>query len=218
MKHVIPVAGFTLIELLVVISIIAVLAAMLMPAIANVRELARRTACASTLRQIGIGAMAYHNDSQGLLLPYANGPHNQNPRFWPSLIRDYLGHPAGAADPHFTCRTGRFSNNYGKNSRTGMYSNSLPAGELGHQYLSKVRGDSNKVLFADGIEYEWNACNEIYPGKPGGTWGIGFRHRGQANFLFLDGHAESRTRIAAEVAVGGTWNGWYSSSLWMLER
>ena len=55
-------AGFTLIELLVVIAIIAILAAILFPAFARARENARRTACMSNLKQIGLGLMQYTQD------------------------------------------------------------------------------------------------------------------------------------------------------------
>jgi len=51
--------GFTLLELLVVVSIIAVLAGMLFPAIQRLREMANRTKCVNNLHQIGI-AMSSH--------------------------------------------------------------------------------------------------------------------------------------------------------------
>jgi prepilin-type N-terminal cleavage/methylation domain-containing protein/prepilin-type processing-associated H-X9-DG protein len=61
--------GFTLVELLVVISIIAVLAAMLLPAIGLVKQAANSTRCQSNLRQFGIAGSAYSSDWNGLVLP-----------------------------------------------------------------------------------------------------------------------------------------------------
>lgn len=55
-------SGFTLIELLVVISIIALLMSILVPALSKVKEMARRTVCASGFRQVGIVYHLYAND------------------------------------------------------------------------------------------------------------------------------------------------------------
>jgi len=55
-------SGFTLIELLVVIAIIAILAAILFPVFAQAREQARKTACLSNLKQIGLAVNMYVQD------------------------------------------------------------------------------------------------------------------------------------------------------------
>lgn len=60
--------GFTLIELLVVISIIAILAALLLPTVSSIRESANATRCQSSQRQLGMASETYAQDNDGLLV------------------------------------------------------------------------------------------------------------------------------------------------------
>jgi prepilin-type processing-associated H-X9-DG protein/prepilin-type N-terminal cleavage/methylation domain-containing protein len=61
--------SFTLIELLVVVAIIAVLVAMLLPALASAREMGRRTVCGNNLKQIGLAFIYYAEENHGKLPP-----------------------------------------------------------------------------------------------------------------------------------------------------
>lgn len=77
--------AFTLIELLVVISIIAVLAAMLLPAISMVRDAARGVVCSNNMRQLGMAVAQYTGENQGILPPgWVQGTENIWDRFSPT--------------------------------------------------------------------------------------------------------------------------------------
>ena len=95
--------AFTLIELLVVIAIIAILAAILFPVFARARERARRSACQSNLKQIGLGIMQYAQDyDETMPLTYY-----QNTAFkgWDQLAASYFGQAVkdGGAPQIFQC-------------------------------------------------------------------------------------------------------------------
>src|SRR4051794_20183128 len=76
--------GFTLVELLVVIGIIAILIAMLMPALSRARAQANSTKCQSNLRTIGQALMIYANNNRGWLYPPEHGYGTLEP--WPVFV------------------------------------------------------------------------------------------------------------------------------------
>jgi len=90
-------AAFTLIELLVVIAIIAILAALLFPAIGKSRAAGKSIKCKSNLNQIGVILVQYRVDHDNKLpsvgyygvLPY----YNRDPQFIQNSLRGYMGLP-----------------------------------------------------------------------------------------------------------------------------
>lgn len=112
MRHRCPSRAFTLVELLVVIGIIAILVAILLPALNKARAMAQTTACAANLRQIGFGFQTYRSDWNNCLPPedaYSShtaplGPtydwyFNKDYMMWSSL-GPYLGMPHQPGTTH----------------------------------------------------------------------------------------------------------------------
>lgn len=83
--------GFTLIELLVVIAIIALLMAILMPALNRVKMQARTTACQGQLKQWALILAMYTSDNDGY---FHDRPFGQNyEKMWPHLFQPYYSDP-----------------------------------------------------------------------------------------------------------------------------
>ena len=77
-------SAFTLIELLIVISVIAILAGMLLPALNQARGRAKSSQCLSNLKQVATACVMYAQDYNGML----TRPHLRGTYYWSNLMVD----------------------------------------------------------------------------------------------------------------------------------
>ena len=184
--------GFTLVELLVVIGVIAVLLALLMPALAKARESARRTQCLSNVRQLTVGWLGYAHANKGQILSaetWNNG--------WASAgegdqaIRDGMLY-SHVPDPNvYRCPSDPIER-YARTYSINIQMNGNWGGVLAVRNLSKLDRTSDVWVFIEefdprGFNLGSFACNTTgdqwidYPL----TW-----HTRGCNLSFADGHAE----------------------------
>jgi prepilin-type N-terminal cleavage/methylation domain-containing protein/prepilin-type processing-associated H-X9-DG protein len=192
-------AAFTLIELLVVIAIIAILAAILFPVFGRARENARKSACLSNLKQLGLGFMQYVQDYDGKLPGAAQYQKWGNGGHW----------VAGTNGSALTTNAGVYNGNVADVQNGAVYSYVknqqvyiCPSNMDGRQKLETytmncaVAGAQDSVITETSavILLDDEASNNdgfFYAvSNPNSTDQMTKLHNGGGNLLFVDGHAK----------------------------
>jgi prepilin-type N-terminal cleavage/methylation domain-containing protein/prepilin-type processing-associated H-X9-DG protein len=159
-----PSRGFTLIELLVVISIIAVLIALLLPAVQSAREAARRTQCVNNLKQMGLAVHNYES-TNGCLPPSS---------IFPSPLDSWGWAPGGHLALLQYVEQGVMWNAYNAGavhpnaSGSGLYD--MNATVFNTQIASLLCPSDPKMVKVSLCSYVGNAAGVFALGGYSGTW------------------------------------------------
>lgn len=194
---------FTLIELLIVIAIIAILAALLLPALNSARERARGVACISNLKQVGMSCRMYADQNKDILaVQFVTGDGYDNYYWGVEIFGSRKAIPKNAFCPSFPSvisESDALAKTYGIriNNLLGdrvdkAHGNPVVSGGLDHNnplsiHFAKMREPSLFPILFDSINCDTGLPSWSFHGP--GKCGIHFRHGNKANAWFADGHA-----------------------------
>ena len=223
-------SGFTLAELLVVITILAILASLLVPALSVVKTSAQTSACGSNLRQATAASLAYATDAAGQTLPVCHydwsNSWTNNTDFLPGWA-DRDGVTGTTFPTKLLCPTSKprsssgtvtISFSYGMNKTMYWWDFSGKSGPVSFTLGSLAR-QSELVVFADALHWHLDTYSaDPASGSSGGYWksgqpapegikldnAVAFRHRTRANVAFYDGHVRATNPVDL-----------YQSTLWV---
>ena len=211
--------AFTLVELLVVIAIIGILASLMLPALSRAKGAAQRVQCVSNLRQLGVAAQLYWDDSTDASFLYVGDTEtNGGMIYWFGWLENgaegkrRFDATLGALYPYLQgrgvelCPALRYSDSSFKLKASGAaygYGYNL---HLSGSNITSVARPTDKAVFADAGQVntfqapaspEHPMLEEFYYVSAWETTAH-FRHNRRANVAFMDGH------VGAEDPVPGT--------------
>lgn len=218
--------AFTLIELLIVISIIAMLIAILVPALAKVRQQSKGVVCLSNMRQMFIAAQNYAaNNSDYYPAAYVNDPDPSdslaiysywdftNVKDWVTMeesIEPGLIWQGDMIEELQQCPSFRGASNSnelfsGYNYNTSYIGHGSSETVSTPAKTANVKNPYGCALFGDGQYYDgankfmrspWRHSGDNFAFRAAGTQG--YRHSNRTNVIWCDGHADPQRELYTE--------------------
>lgn len=196
--------AFTLVELLIVIAIISVLIAILLPALSAARVAAKRVACQSNLRQIGIAMQMYANEYKGYL-PAPRGGVAWAGASWDEQLVPYLGKltwnvdnapPKGSSCKVLRCPFDQLEPWDGRQRRSYAWN-------IGRGDTNAITGDGDEPVKLTRIQPMFSQTSRLHialvldldsgNGQPAGT--MGWSDAGYGNFAAFGGSSTAHPRL-----------------------